>query len=146
LKRIEDALEIRRRILLAFEQAEATSDTEERSSLLTFLIVGGGPTGVELAGAIAELARFGMEKEFRTFDPAAARVILVQSAPRLLPAFPEYLATIASVHWQNWVSKCCLEAVSRISRRRVSPSAAGKSLPAPCCGLPECARPPRRYG
>jgi len=95
LKRIEDALEIRRRILMAFEQAEATSKTQERSSLLTFLIVGGGPTGVELAGAIAELARFGMDKEFRTFDPADARVILVQSAPRLLPAFPESLATIA---------------------------------------------------
>jgi putative oxidoreductase len=95
LKGIEDALEIRRRILSAFERAEATSEAAERSSLLTFLIVGGGPTGVELAGAIAELARFGMEKEFRTFDPAEARVILVQSAPRLLPSFPERLATIA---------------------------------------------------
>ena len=63
--------------------------------MLTFLIVGGGPTGVELAGAIAELARFGMDKEFRTFDPADASVILVQSAPRLLPAFTESLASIA---------------------------------------------------
>jgi NADH dehydrogenase/putative oxidoreductase len=95
LKRIEDALEIRRRILTAFEMAEATADADERSALLTFLIVGGGPTGVELAGAIAELARYGMEKEFRTFDPADSRVILVQSAPRLLPAFPESLAAIA---------------------------------------------------
>src|SRR5271166_1419180 len=95
VKRIEDALEIRRKILTAFEQAEAAGDDAERASLLTFLIVGGGPTGVELAGAIAELARYGMEKEFRTFDPAAARVILVQSAPRLLPAFPESLALIA---------------------------------------------------
>ncbi|MBL0208716.1 MAG: NAD(P)/FAD-dependent oxidoreductase [Propionivibrio sp.] len=95
LKRIEDATEIRRRILTAFERAEATEDSAERESLLTFLIVGGGPTGVELAGAIAELARFGMEKEFRNFDPAHARVILVQSAPRLLPAFPEKLAAIA---------------------------------------------------
>jgi NADH dehydrogenase/putative oxidoreductase len=95
LKRIEDALEMRRRILSAFERAEATGDAALRSSLLTFLIVGGGPTGVELAGAIAELARYGMEKEFRTFDPADARVILVQSAPRLLPAFPESLAAIA---------------------------------------------------
>jgi NADH dehydrogenase/putative oxidoreductase len=95
LKRIEDALEIRRRILIAFEQAEAAKDESERTSLLTFLIVGGGPTGVELAGAIAELARYGMDKEFRTFDPADARVILVQSAPRLLPAFPESLAAIA---------------------------------------------------
>jgi NADH dehydrogenase/putative oxidoreductase len=95
LKRIEDATEIRRRILLAFERAEATDDESERQSLLTFLIVGGGPTGVELAGAIAELARFGMDKEFRRFDPADARVVLVQSAPRLLPAFPESLASVA---------------------------------------------------
>ena len=95
LKRLEDATEIRRRILTAFERAEATDDAQERAALLTFLIVGGGPTGVELAGAIAELARFGMDKEFRNFDPATARVILVQSAPRLLPAFPEALAAQA---------------------------------------------------
>ena len=95
LKRIEDALEIRRRILTAFEQAEAAQEDAQRQALLTFLVVGGGPTGVELAGAIAELARFGMDKEFRSFDPAQARVILVQSAPRLLPAFPESLAAIA---------------------------------------------------
>jgi NADH dehydrogenase/putative oxidoreductase len=95
LKRIEDALEIRRRILTAFERAEATSVEAERRAFLTFLIVGGGPTGVELAGAIAELARYGLEKDFRAFDPSQARVILVQSAPRLLPAFPERLARIA---------------------------------------------------
>jgi len=95
LKRIEDATEIRRRILTAFERAEATQDATEREALLTFLVVGGGPTGVELAGAIAELARFGMDKDFRNFDPAQARVVLVQSAPRLLPAFPEKLAAIA---------------------------------------------------
>jgi NADH dehydrogenase FAD-containing subunit/uncharacterized membrane protein YphA (DoxX/SURF4 family) len=92
LKRIEDATEIRRRILTAFEAAEAATDAVERAALLTFLIVGGGPTGVELAGAIAELAKFGMEKEFRNFDPADSKVLLVQSAPRLLPAFPEDLA------------------------------------------------------
>jgi putative oxidoreductase len=92
LKRIEDATEIRRRILTAFERAELTDDAGESEALLTFLIVGGGPTGVELAGAIAELARFGMDKDFRNFDPAKARVILVQSAPRLLPAFTEVLA------------------------------------------------------
>jgi NADH dehydrogenase FAD-containing subunit/uncharacterized membrane protein YphA (DoxX/SURF4 family) len=95
LKRIEDATEVRRRLLMAFEQAEGTDDPEERRSLLTFLIVGGGPTGVELAGAIAELARFGMEKEFRGFDPASARVILVQSAPRVLPTFDARLAALA---------------------------------------------------
>ncbi|MGH8478433.1 MAG: FAD-dependent oxidoreductase [Gammaproteobacteria bacterium] len=95
LKRVEDATEVRRRLLTAFERAEATEDTEERRALLTFLIVGGGPTGVELAGAIAELARYGMEKEFRRFDPASARVILVQAAPRLLPTFPEALSAEA---------------------------------------------------
>ncbi len=95
LKRIEDATEIRRRLLTAFEKAEATDDEVERQALLTFLVVGGGPTGVELAGAIAELARFGMEKEFRRFDPASTRVVLVQSGPRVLPTFPESLSAIA---------------------------------------------------
>lgn len=92
LKRVEDATDVRRRLLTAFERAESTDDAEERRSQLTFLIVGGGPTGVELAGAIAELARFGMEKEFRRYDPASARIVLIQAAPRLLPAFPEALS------------------------------------------------------
>ncbi|MGR9107200.1 MAG: NAD(P)/FAD-dependent oxidoreductase [Gammaproteobacteria bacterium] len=95
LKRIEDATSVRSRILLAFERAELESDPAERTALLTFLIVGAGPTGVELAGAIAELARFGMEKEFREVDPARARVILVQSAERILPTFPETLSNRA---------------------------------------------------
>jgi len=95
LKRIEDALEIRRRLLTAFERAEATTIEAERVALLTFLIVGGGPTGVELAGAIAELARYGLERDFRAFDPATARVVLVQAAPRLLPSFPERLGRVA---------------------------------------------------
>lgn len=92
LKRIEDATQIRRRLLTAFERAELAIDEAERRALLTFLVVGGGPTGVELAGAIAELARLGMEKEFRRFDPASARVVLVQAGPRLLPSFPEALS------------------------------------------------------
>ena len=92
LKRVEDATDVRRRLLTAFEQAEVTDDPVEQASLLTFLIVGGGPTGVELARAIAELAKFGMEKDFRRFDPAAARVILVQAGPRLLPTFAEALS------------------------------------------------------
>lgn len=92
LKRIEDALEMRRRLLVAFEQAEATDDVEARRQLLTFVVVGGGPTGVELAGAIAELARTGMDKDFRRFDPATARVVLLEAGPRLLAAFPEGLS------------------------------------------------------
>ncbi len=95
LKRIEDATEIRSRLLLAFERAEAAEDPAERAALMTFLIVGAGPTGVELAGALAELARYGMQKEFRELDPASARVLLVQSGPRILPAFPEELSARA---------------------------------------------------
>ncbi len=92
LKTIDDAVEIRRRILSAFERAESAEDPSERRGLLTFVIVGGGPTGVELAGDIAELVRHGMEKEFHHFDPASARVVLIQSAPRILPTFPETLS------------------------------------------------------
>ncbi|MGQ0677289.1 MAG: FAD-dependent oxidoreductase [Rhodospirillales bacterium] len=92
LKKIDDATAVRRRILLAFERAEAARSEDERKRLLTFVIVGAGPTGVELAGAIVELARFGMEREFRYCDPARARVILVQSGERVLPVFPETLS------------------------------------------------------
>ena len=95
LKKIDDATDIRRRILTAFERAETCADADEQRRHLTFVIVGGGPTGVELAGAIAELALHGMEGEFRHVDPAIARVILVQSAPRILPAMPEDLSARA---------------------------------------------------
>lgn len=95
LKKIDDATAIRRRMLVAFELAEACEDDKERAGLLTFVIVGAGPTGVELSGAIAELARQGMEKDFRRFDPAATRVILVQAGPRVLPSFPETLSARA---------------------------------------------------
>jgi len=119
LKRIEDATEIRRRLLMAFERAERTDDEAERAALLTFLIVGGGPTGVELAGAIAELARFGMERDFRKFDPAAARVILIQSAARLLPAFDARL----SAHAQRALERLGVEV--RVSSRVEHIDAAG---------------------
>jgi NADH dehydrogenase FAD-containing subunit/uncharacterized membrane protein YphA (DoxX/SURF4 family) len=95
LKKIDDATAIRRRILVAFELAEACADDAERRALLTFVVVGAGPTGVELSGAIAELARQGLERDFRRFDPAAARVILVQAGPRVLPTFPETLSARA---------------------------------------------------
>ncbi len=87
LKSVEDGIDMRRRLLLAFEQAEDTHDAAMRAAFLTFVIVGGGPTGVELAGAIAELARHGLSGEFRAIDPASARVVLAQSGPRLLPSF-----------------------------------------------------------
>jgi NADH dehydrogenase/putative oxidoreductase len=92
LKRVEDATEVRRRLLSAFELAEGAESPVQQRALLTFVIVGGGPTGVELAGAIAELARHGMTREFRHIDPASARVLLVQAAPRLLPAFAESMS------------------------------------------------------
>ncbi|MDJ0643333.1 MAG: FAD-dependent oxidoreductase [Erythrobacter sp.] len=95
LKTIEDGVAVRGSILNAFEQAEACVDPARIERLLTFVIVGAGPTGVELAGAIAELAKLNVEREFRTVDPADARVILVQSGERILPAFPEELSAKA---------------------------------------------------
>jgi NADH:quinone reductase (non-electrogenic) len=92
LKRIEDATEIRRRILLAFERAESAADADERRRLMNLVIVGGGPTGVELAGAIAELARRALAKDFRNIDPRVTRIILVEAGSRLLPSFPEDLS------------------------------------------------------
>tara|TARA_R110000868_G_scaffold124422_1_gene328977 strand:- start:528 stop:1799 length:1272 start_codon:yes stop_codon:yes gene_type:complete len=95
LKKIDDATEIRRRILLAFEKAETETDDERRRALLTFVIVGGGPTGVEMAGAIIELAKKALLRDFRRIDPASARVVLIEAGPRILPAFPETLSGFA---------------------------------------------------
>jgi len=92
LKTIEDALEIRRRILLAFEMAERETDEERRRALLTYVIIGGGPTGVELAGAIAEIAYTVMVQDFRSIRPQDARIILVEAGPRILPFMPESLS------------------------------------------------------
>ncbi|QDP71091.1 DoxX family membrane protein [Legionella israelensis] len=95
LKTINDATTVRSSLLETFELAEITENDEERQQLLNFVIVGAGPTGVELAGAIAELARYGMEKDFRRFDPASANIILVQAAPRVLPTFSEKISAKA---------------------------------------------------
>ena len=95
LKTIEDATAIRSRLLRAFEEAENAMVEAERAAWLTFVIVGGGPTGIELAGAIAELAQHGMEHEYRSIDPTMARVILLQSGPRILPSFPANLSNAA---------------------------------------------------
>jgi NADH dehydrogenase len=92
LKTIEEALEIRRRVLLAFEEAEREEDAERRRGFLTFVVIGGGPTGVEMAGAFAEIARHTLAREFRRIDPASARVVLVEAGPRILPAYPEALS------------------------------------------------------
>jgi NADH dehydrogenase len=95
LKKIDDATEIRRRILTAFEQAETESDPDKRRRLLNFVVIGGGPTGVEMAGAIAELARRALARDFRTIDPRQARIVLVEAGPRVLAAFPEKLSAWA---------------------------------------------------
>src|SRR6202011_2496815 len=95
LKSLEDAVEIRRRILMAFEYAEKISDKAMHRAAMTFVIIGGGPTGVEMAGAIAEIARYTLRKDFRHIDPSQARVILVEGDPRLLSAFPEDLSASA---------------------------------------------------
>jgi NADH dehydrogenase len=95
IKTIDDATNLRRKILLAFEMAEFETDPEERDRLLTFVVVGGGATGVEMAGAIAELAREALAADFRSIDPTHARVVLVEAGPRLLPIFEEHLSEAA---------------------------------------------------
>ena len=105
LKTMEDALAIRRRVLLAFERAEREGDPERRRALLTFVVVGGGPTGVELAGAIAEIACTVMVQDFRHIDSRDTRTILVEAGPRILPAFPASLSEKA----ERSLRKLCVE-------------------------------------
>jgi NADH:ubiquinone reductase (H+-translocating) len=95
LKSLEDAIELRRRILLAFEYAEKITDEAARRAALNFVVIGGGPTGVEMAGAIAEISRHTLAKDFRHINPSEARVILIEGEPRLLAAYPEDLSTSA---------------------------------------------------
>jgi NADH dehydrogenase len=95
LKTIEDATAIRTKVLLALERAETENDADRRRALLTFVVVGGGPTGVEMAGAIAELARRSASRDFRTISPHCSRVILIEAGPRLLPSFPARLSAKA---------------------------------------------------
>ncbi len=95
LKTIEDALEIRRRVLLAFEAAERQGDSAERDATLTFAIVGAGPTGIELAGALLEIGRHTVARDFRSFDPRRLRVVLIEGAPRVLPPYSEKLSAAA---------------------------------------------------
>lgn len=97
LKTIEDATDIRHRVLRAFEAAEQEDDPGRVAALLTFVVVGAGPTGAELAGALCEIARHTLKKEFRNIDPAKARIILLDLAPRILPSYPEDLSGKAAV-------------------------------------------------
>jgi NADH dehydrogenase len=95
LKSLEDAVEIRRRLLLAFEYAEKITDEAAKAAAMTFVVIGGGPTGVEMAGAIAEIARYTLAKDFRHIDPASARVVLIEGDQRVLSSFPEDLSVSA---------------------------------------------------
>lgn len=95
LKNIEDATSIRRRILSAFEHAEQATDPQARRRFLTFVVIGGGPTGVEMAGAIAELAHVALRHDFRVINPRDARIVLVEAGPRVLPSFPAMLSEAA---------------------------------------------------
>lgn len=95
LKTLEDALDIRRRVLLAYEHAELESDPAKRAALLTFVVIGGGPTGVELAGALAEISRQSLARDFRHFDPSSARIVLIEAGPSILATFPQMLRDAA---------------------------------------------------
>jgi NADH dehydrogenase len=121
LKSIDDATHLRQRILLAFERAEIEPEPAERRRLLTFVVVGGGPTGVEMAGAIAELARRALASDFRAIDPRCARIVLVEAAPRILTPFTEALSAAArhsleqlgvEVRLGQTVSECSSEGVT----------------------------------
>ena len=96
LKSLEQATEIRRRVLSAFERAETTESADERSAQLPFVVVGGGPTGVELAGAIGEMSRFTLSRDFRSIDPKLTRVMLIEAGSRILPSFSEELSAKAT--------------------------------------------------
>jgi NADH:ubiquinone reductase (H+-translocating) len=101
LKSLENALEIRRRVLLAFERAEREPDPNRRAALLTFVVIGGGPTGVEMAGALAEISRQSLARNFRHFDPGSARILLLEGGPHLLAAFPDSLRAFALADLQR---------------------------------------------
>jgi len=103
LKQLADATKIRTQILLAFERAELTQNDQERRRLMTFVVIGGGPTGVEMAGAIAEVARQTLRSDFRRIDPRLARIVLIEAGSRLLASFPEHLSryAVAALTWKG---------------------------------------------
>lgn len=121
LKKIDDATEIRRRVLLAFEKAETETDPALRRALLTFVIIGGGPTGVEMAGAIIELATKTLVSDFHHIDPSSARVILAEAGPRILPAFAENLSAFATASLRRkGVEVLCGEPVTNVGPKGVT--------------------------
>lgn len=124
LKTLDDAFEIRRRILLAFEEAEKEPDPGKREAWLTFVVIGGGPTGVEMAGTLAEIARHTLPGEFRRFDPSRARILLLEGGPRVLQAMPESLSASAQKQLED------LGVEVRVSSRVVAIDAAGLDVQA----------------
>ncbi|MCZ6781930.1 MAG: NAD(P)/FAD-dependent oxidoreductase, partial [Proteobacteria bacterium] len=132
LKSLEQATEIRRRVLTAYERAETETDPVRQKALLSFVVIGGGPTGVELAGALGEMSRFTLVRDFRNIDPTLARVILIEAGPRILPAFSEKLARRATrdlerLGVQVWTSSMVTEIDAdgvEIGRERVEAATA----------------------
>ena len=119
LKTLEDATTLRRRILVAFERAERETDPERRAALLTFVIIGAGPTGVELAGTIAELAQHTLPPDFRNIDTHKARVVLIEAGPRVLAGFPDDLSAYAQASLESIGVEVMLgQAGHRMHRRR----------------------------
>lgn len=121
IKTIDDATRVRANILLAFERAEVEINPERRRALLTFVVIGGGPTGVEMAGAIAELARNSITRDFRSITPHCARVLLVEAGPRLLPVMPQALSDEAKAALERLGVEVCLgKAVTNVTRESVA--------------------------
>ncbi|MFO0993118.1 MAG: NAD(P)/FAD-dependent oxidoreductase [Hyphomicrobiales bacterium] len=121
LKKIDDATALRTRILAAFERAEVTEDEAERRRLLTFVVIGAGPTGVEMAGAIAELAKMGIARDFRNIDPRHAEILLVEAGPRVLSSFPDSLSKAAQRQLEELGVKVILgEAVTECDKEGIT--------------------------
>ncbi len=121
LKTLDDALNIRRKLLLAFEKAEACTNKQEQDAWLHFAVIGGGPTGVELAGTLAEIAKHTLKNEFRNIDPTKAKVRLIEAGSRILSAFPESLSASAKKQLERLgVEVCCGTAVSNITSHSYS--------------------------
>ena len=127
LKSLEDATLIRRRVLLAFEEAESAADPERRRRLLTFVLIGAGPTGVEMAGALAELAHATLSRDFRSINPGTARILLVEAGPGYWPGFRQSCPRSPSARSSGSGSRCCSTPRSRRSTGTASSRAAGTS-------------------
>jgi NADH:ubiquinone reductase (H+-translocating) len=140
LKTLEDALEIRRRVLLAYEAAERERDGAEQRALLTFVGGGGGPTGVELAGALGEISRQTIARDFRLIDPTKARIVLLEGGARVLASFPESLSSRAEAALRRIGVEVIASSSSRISRFPAIP----RPSPSAICASSRT-RPARRY-